>query len=49
MNGINWLIAIAGLTLGVLSCRAWLVDRRRRRERESVRHVVGAYQWWGKR
>lgn len=47
---INWAITIAGLVLVVmLSGHAWWADRRRRRERESLRHVVGAYQWWGRR
>lgn len=46
---INWLIAIAGLALVTLSAHAWWDGRRRRRARTNLRHITGAYQWWGKR
>lgn len=46
---IGWLIAGIGVALAGIAGYAHWLNRRARRKRRSLRHVVGIEEWWGRR
>jgi hypothetical protein len=46
---IGWAILVLAAAFAGVAMRAIRRHVREHRERRSLRHITGAYQWWGRR